>query len=88
MDKQAFSTLEYDKIIEKLKEHCSSSLAVKVADSIEPLDDPVEIWEEHEEFYYENCTQCHAAHEPKTHSMLEWDAILQDRKSTRLNSSH
>lgn len=43
MDKQAFSTLEYDKIIEKLKEHCSSSLAVKVADSIEPLDDPVEI---------------------------------------------
>lgn len=41
------------------------------------LDDPVEIWEEHEEFYYENCTQCHAAHEPKTHSMLEWDAILQ-----------
>lgn len=41
------------------------------------LDDPVEIWEEHEEFYYENCTQCHAAHEPKTHNMLEWDAILQ-----------
>ncbi len=39
--------------------------------------DPIEIWEEHEEFFYDNCTQCHAAHEPKTHSMLEWDAILQ-----------
>lgn len=41
------------------------------------LDNVAEIWEEHEEFYYDNCTQCHAAHEPKTHSMLEWDAILQ-----------
>ena len=38
---------------------------------------PLEIWEEHEEFFYENCTQCHAAHAPKEHSMLEWDAILQ-----------
>jgi len=38
---------------------------------------PSEIWEEHEEFYYEMCTQCHAAHRPTTHTMLEWDAILQ-----------
>jgi len=38
---------------------------------------PLEIWEEHEEFFYENCTQCHAAHAPEEHSMLEWDAILQ-----------
>ena len=36
-----------------------------------------EVWEEHEEFYYEMCTQCHAAHVPTEHSMLEWDAILQ-----------
>ena len=38
---------------------------------------PSEIWEEHEEFYYEMCTQCHTAHRPTTHTMLEWDAILQ-----------
>lgn len=38
---------------------------------------PSEIWEEHEEFYYEMCTQCHASHRPVEHSMLEWDAILQ-----------
>lgn len=38
---------------------------------------PSEIWEEHEEFFYEMCTQCHAAYEPKAHTMLEWDAILQ-----------
>jgi len=36
-----------------------------------------EVWEEHEEFFYEMCTQCHAAHIPAEHSMLEWDAILQ-----------
>ena len=41
------------------------------------LDNPSEIWEEHEEFFYETCTQCHAAHQPSEHSMLEWDAILQ-----------
>lgn len=38
---------------------------------------PSEIWEEHEEFFYEMCTQCHAAHQPTEHTMLEWDAILQ-----------
>lgn len=38
---------------------------------------PSEVWEEHEEFFYETCTQCHAAHQPTEHSMLEWDAILQ-----------
>jgi len=38
---------------------------------------PSEIWEEHEEFFYEMCTQCHAAYQPKAHTMLEWDAILQ-----------
>jgi len=39
--------------------------------------DFAEIWEEHEEFFYEMCTQCHAAHQASEHSMLEWDAILQ-----------
>ncbi len=39
-----------------------------------------EVWEEHEEFFYEMCTQCHAAHRPVEHSMLEWEAILQTMK--------
>ncbi|MCK9491859.1 MAG: hypothetical protein M0Q24_07195 [Sulfurimonas sp.] len=38
---------------------------------------PAEIWEEHEEFFYEMCTQCHGAYKPQSHTMLEWDAILQ-----------
>lgn len=38
---------------------------------------PSEIWEEHEEFFYEMCTQCHAAYQPQAHTMLEWEAILQ-----------
>ncbi|MDD2449923.1 MAG: hypothetical protein PHS42_00560 [Sulfurimonas sp.] len=38
---------------------------------------PEEIWEEHEEFFYEMCTQCHGAYKPQSHTMLEWDAILQ-----------
>ena len=38
---------------------------------------PAEIWEEHEEFYYEMCTQCHGSYRPTAHTMLEWDAILQ-----------
>ena len=38
--------------------------------------DVAEVWEEHEEYYYETCTQCHAAHQTKEHTMLEWDAIL------------
>lgn len=41
---------------------------------------PNEIWEEHEEFYYEMCTQCHAAYKPKAHTILEWEAILQTMK--------
>lgn len=38
---------------------------------------PAEIWEEHEEFFYEMCTQCHGAYKPQAHTMMEWDAILQ-----------
>lgn len=38
---------------------------------------PAEIWEEHEEFFYEMCTQCHGAYKPTAHTMMEWDAILQ-----------
>lgn len=39
-----------------------------------------EVWEEHEEFFYEMCTQCHAAHRPVEHTMIEWEAILQTMK--------
>ena len=37
--------------------------------------DPLESWEEYEELYYEACTQCHSAHEPVEHTMLEWEGL-------------
>jgi|GEM_PF-823142 len=39
-----------------------------------------EVWEEHEEFYYDMCTSCHSGHQASTHTMLEWEAILQTMK--------
>jgi len=62
------------------KTNASSLESIKIKAVIEKgylSEVPSEIWEEHEEFYYEMCTQCHAAHRPTTHTMLEWDAILQ-----------
>ncbi len=35
-----------------------------------------EIWEEHEEFFFEMCTQCHAAQAPAHHTMVEWEALM------------
>jgi len=40
-----------------------------------------EVWEEHEEFYYDMCTSCHSGHKASTHTMLEWEAILQTMKA-------
>lgn len=39
------------------------------------------VWEEHEEFYYEMCTQCHAAHHLEEHTMNEWSAIFETMKN-------
>ncbi len=44
------------------------------------LDNPIDIWEEHEEFYFEMCTQCHASPEVNHHSMVEWSAIFETMK--------
>lgn len=38
--------------------------------------DLVDVWGEHEEFYFEMCTQCHAGPEVNHHSMMEWEAIF------------
>jgi len=35
-----------------------------------------EVWEEHEEFFFEMCTQCHAAQAPSHHTMIEWEALM------------
>lgn len=43
MEKKSFATLEYDKIIEKLKGYCSSNLAMEEVSKIEPLEDIDEI---------------------------------------------
>lgn len=39
-----------------------------------------EIWEEHEEFYFEMCTQCHAAANVPHHTMIEWEALFAPMK--------
>jgi hypothetical protein len=39
-----------------------------------------ESWEEHEEFYFEMCTQCHAAPKVEHLSMMEWGAIFETMK--------
>ena len=35
-----------------------------------------EVWEEQEEFFFEMCTQCHAAPAVNHHAKLEWAAIF------------
>lgn len=42
--------------------------------------DPSDIWAEHEEFYFEMCTQCHKAPEIKHHTMNEWSALFESMK--------
>lgn len=39
-----------------------------------------EVWEEHEEFYFEMCTQCHAGPKVGHHTMMEWGAIFETMK--------
>lgn len=41
---------------------------------------PAEVWEEHEEFYFDMCTQCHGAQNVKGHSMVEWEALFAPMK--------
>lgn len=43
-------------------------------------EDGKEVWEEQEEFYFEMCTQCHAAPEVNHHTMMEWEALFQPMK--------
>lgn len=38
--------------------------------------DSKEVWEEHEEFFFDMCTQCHAAQDVKHHTMVEWEALF------------
>jgi len=42
--------------------------------------DALEIWEEHEEFYFDMCSVCHAAPQVPHHSMLEWEALFAPMK--------
>ena len=39
-----------------------------------------EVWEEHEEFFFEMCTQCHAAANIQHHTMIEWEALMMPMK--------
>ncbi|PIF04010.1 MAG: hypothetical protein CSA86_03630 [Arcobacter sp.] len=39
-------------------------------------DDIKDVWSEQEEFYFESCTQCHAAHKLEEHTMNEWASVF------------
>jgi trimethylamine-N-oxide reductase cytochrome c-type subunit TorC len=39
-----------------------------------------EVWEEHEEFYFDMCSVCHAAPQVPHHSMTEWEALFEPMK--------
>ena len=39
-----------------------------------------EVWEEHEEFYFDMCSVCHGAPQVPHHSMIEWEALFAPMK--------
>ena len=60
-----------------------SGSEVELSGSIEKgslVENSAEVWEEHEEFYYEMCTQCHAGPKIPHHSMTEWEALFEPMK--------
>jgi len=40
------------------------------------VEDVTEVWAEHEEFYYDMCSVCHAAQQVTHHTMTEWEALF------------
>lgn len=45
------------------------------------LEEDVEIvWETNMDEFYNSCTQCHAANEPYSHTMVEWDGLYGSMK--------
>ena len=40
-----------------------------------------ELWSKAEFTYYDNCSMCHAAHNPKEHTIQEWEGIYESMKA-------
>lgn len=40
-----------------------------------------ELWSKAEFTYYDNCSMCHAAHNPKEHTVQEWEGIYESMKA-------
>ncbi len=60
--------------LEKLSDGKVKILASVSKDSLS--DDIKDVWSEQEEFYFDSCTQCHAAHKFEEHTMNEWASIF------------
>ncbi len=60
--------------VEKLADGKVKITATVAKDSLG--DDIKDIWSEQEEFYFDTCTQCHAAHKLEEHTMNEWASIF------------
>jgi len=82
-DNKVYSTTSKELVIAELgkgfKVNKKAGNAVELTGTIEKeliTENGPEVWEEHEEFYFEMCTQCHAAPSVPHHTMVEWEAIF------------
>jgi len=82
-DNNVYSTTSKELVIAQVgkgfKVNKKAANAVELVGTIEKeliTDNGPEVWEEHEEFYFEMCTQCHAAPSVPHHTMVEWEAIF------------
>jgi trimethylamine-N-oxide reductase cytochrome c-type subunit TorC len=82
-----YSTKEKELLIAKMDEgfklNKKNSNQVELVGMVEKeylTENGAEVWEEHEEFFYEMCTQCHAAQVVNHHTMIEWEALFTPMK--------
>ncbi len=72
-------TLQIAQVPKGLKLEKLADGKVKITATTEKGDlseDVKDIWSEQEEFYFDTCTQCHAAHKLEEHTMNEWASIF------------
>ncbi len=65
-----------DKGFKVIKKSASQVELVGSIDNELLTENAAEIWEEHEEFYFDMCSVCHAAPQVPHHTMIEWEALF------------
>ena len=82
-ENKVYSTIQKELLIAELdkgfKVVSKNANAVELVGTIEKeliTENGIEVWEEQEEFFFEMCTQCHAAPSVPHHTMVEWEAVF------------